>query len=233
MPPHALCASNALFLAFKEGIGVYMQRWALQEYWHDCLGCYSLDRPFAHNRTSDQRYLNKYMQVFQKAFAMDMPTELYNRYVEWGLLDPDHVIGQPYTPKESEFMRVKVKCMVPVYTYADPDSDAEAPYMFYTIIRARCPGDARLLGFLLVFGPVSSPIHKNNQLNVKVSFKPGHMRKQRDASGKHGRPAKELSKSQLNKDNETLEHLRQRVEDRMEGDEVAEAVNRAGEACQS
>ena len=49
---------------------------------------------------------------------------------------------------------------------------------------------------------------------------------QRDASsGKRGRRAKELSRSQLNKDNETLERLRQRVEERMEEDEVAEEVD--------
>ena len=29
--------------------------------------------------------------------------------------------------------------MVPVYVYADPDSSAENPYKFYTIIRARRP----------------------------------------------------------------------------------------------
>ena len=93
MPPYALCASDALFRAFREGIPAYMRRWMSQEYWHDCLGCYNLDRPFAHNRTSDQRYLNKYVQVFRKAFATDMPAELYNTYVERGLLDPEHVVG--------------------------------------------------------------------------------------------------------------------------------------------
>ena len=93
MPPYALCASDALFRSFREGVVAYTRGWTSQEYWHDCLGCYSLERPFAHNRTSDRWYMNKYVQVFQKAFATDMPAEMYKRYVEWGLLDPEHVIG--------------------------------------------------------------------------------------------------------------------------------------------
>ncbi|PIL30146.1 hypothetical protein GSI_07724 [Ganoderma sinense ZZ0214-1] len=233
MPLHALCADDALFLAFKEGIVEYMQRWMSQDYWHDCLGCYNLDRPFAHNRNSDQRYLGRHVQVFRKAFAADMPAELYNKYVERGLLNPDHVIGQPYTPQESELSQGKMKRMVPVYMFVDPDStSSEAPYKFYTIIRARrpdswgrCPGDARLPGSPTVFGPASSPIHKNNQLDPTVALKPGRARKHRD--GQRGRPAKDRSKAQLNRDSEALERLRQRVEERMEEDEVAEEVAEA------
>ncbi|KAM5541690.1 hypothetical protein V8D89_004671 [Ganoderma adspersum] len=159
-----------------------------KEYWHYCLTCYNLDRPFAHNCMSDQWHLNKYVEVFRKTFATDMPCEPYNKYVELGLFNLDHVIGQLYTLKESEFVRVRVKRMVPVYAYADLDSDAENPYKFYTVIHARCPdswgmgwnasvlqrcpGDARLPGFPPVFGPASSP---SNQLDVRVFFTPGRM----------------------------------------------------------
>ncbi|KAI1781746.1 hypothetical protein LXA43DRAFT_1105410 [Ganoderma leucocontextum] len=120
--PYALCINGALFLAFKEGIVSYMRTWTTKEYWDGCLASPNLLSPFARNRNSDRNYLAQYVQ-----------------YVERGLLNPHHVIGEPYTPNVSEFAKGQYKRTVPVYMYIDLYPTAEPPYRCYSIIRAQRP----------------------------------------------------------------------------------------------
>ena len=41
----------------------------------------------------------------------------------------------------------------------------------------KCPGDTHLQGFSTVYGPLSSPVHKNNQLDATVALKRGRLHK--------------------------------------------------------
>ncbi|KAI1789235.1 hypothetical protein LXA43DRAFT_1096529 [Ganoderma leucocontextum] len=74
MPLYALCADDALFLAFKEGIVAYMCKWMSKEYWHDCLGQSNLRSPFALNRNTDERYLGSgKSELYNKSIRTQPP----------------------------------------------------------------------------------------------------------------------------------------------------------------
>ncbi|KAH9946433.1 hypothetical protein B0H21DRAFT_709143 [Amylocystis lapponica] len=59
--------------------------------------------PLRFNYRSNRAYINRYVKVYRKWYV-DVPKALHDHLVNQGLLNVDHIIGQPYTPQPNEFL---------------------------------------------------------------------------------------------------------------------------------
>ncbi|EDQ99418.1 uncharacterized protein LACBIDRAFT_316600 [Laccaria bicolor S238N-H82] len=128
--------------------------------------------PFAFNTTSDRNYTNGYIWVFRKA-AVDIPCDLYNFYLQEGLFDKSHTIGEPYH-FQGKLCDKKFKSQVPVYYHSHLDA--------FTVITAKVPDDwkdgpvehfidLRDAGYTTTVGPAQFFESKQNKIDPAHALK--------------------------------------------------------------
>jgi len=93
MPSHIICSNNESYENFKDAIYSYVQQFSSEEFYWLVSSIPNSDNPFAFNETSNTKYIDKYIQVFWRAYA-NVPKELHEKYMKLGLLDPEHTIGK-------------------------------------------------------------------------------------------------------------------------------------------
>ncbi|KAH9947790.1 hypothetical protein B0H21DRAFT_821630 [Amylocystis lapponica] len=165
-------------------------------------------QPLQYNYKSNKNYMARYVRVYRKS-SVHVPAELYNRLLRSGMLDRQHVSGEPYSEEQLHASGLtfaqdghKKDCTVVVYR--------QGKFKIYTVIRARPPADwlfqsdalpelaedaphAGYTGAML--GPGQSRQHVQNQLDPALAGRPGR-RKKLPSSGP-GRPAKQPGIAQV------------------------------------
>ncbi|KAH7906212.1 hypothetical protein BJ138DRAFT_1016601 [Hygrophoropsis aurantiaca] len=175
-PPLFVCQDGNRFNSFKSGIGSYMAIWSNIDYLRKTANSVNSHNPLAYNTKSFTNYFSSYLHVFRRS-QTEVSVDLYNQMVGEGLLNPAHVIGQPYEANESEFERVRRSKWLPVYQRGKD---------IYTVICARCPDgwqdgpkvtntDLRLDGYKTTIGVAEFREVKNNKINCVDSESRGQV----------------------------------------------------------
>ncbi|EDR13070.1 uncharacterized protein LACBIDRAFT_322494 [Laccaria bicolor S238N-H82] len=91
----------------QTGIPDYLDWFVQEEYYKPMAASCGVDQenPFEFNEDSNWKYLHPFIDVFQHC-SVQVPKDLYLKYLEEGLLDQSHTIGQPHDLKDLEiFLR--------------------------------------------------------------------------------------------------------------------------------
>jgi hypothetical protein len=96
-PARVICEDAGLYERFKRGIGEYMAIAISEDFRKRVCGTPNSTNPFAYNYIAAANYYSSYLWVFRKKWVQ-VPRDLYNRYVCDGLLDPEHIIGESTVP---------------------------------------------------------------------------------------------------------------------------------------
>ena len=92
-----ICSDDARFYHFTSRIVSFTQIWRSTDFLKRCGMSTNSSNPFAFNTTSDRNYTAGFIWVFRKTFVK-IPQDLYNQYLQEGLLDPTHTIGGLIVP---------------------------------------------------------------------------------------------------------------------------------------
>ncbi|EDR13470.1 uncharacterized protein LACBIDRAFT_308427 [Laccaria bicolor S238N-H82] len=209
-----ICSDDIRFERFKQQILKYTEIWRSPEFLRRCAMSTNSPNPFAFNTTSDRNYTNGYIWVFRKA-AVDIPCDLYNFYLQEGLFDKSHTIGEPYH-FQGKLCDKKFKSQVPVYYHSHLDA--------FTVITAKVPDDwkdgpvehfidLRDAGYTTTVGPAQFFESKQNKIDpahaLKVCIRRGRPAKISDGLGRKRKTPtyQSLEKMQPSKRRRTsLEH---------------------------
>jgi hypothetical protein len=95
MPSYEICSNDEQFQEFEEAIHNYHLQFSTDEFFDavTCVGISHAENPFAFQERANKDYMSRYILVFRRIQAM-VPISLYQKYVEHGLLDDKHTIGQ-------------------------------------------------------------------------------------------------------------------------------------------
>ncbi|THU98734.1 hypothetical protein K435DRAFT_660314 [Dendrothele bispora CBS 962.96] len=180
MPAFSICESDSLYEALVSGLSSYICfLFSAKTLSLIAVRMNSLN-PFAFNVNADTEYTNFYMLVFRKGYS-NVPVALFNRFVEQGLLDPNHTIGKLFYLSILINDPLRKFVVLPVWIRGK----------FYTVIRAKVPDnwtggnalltaeDHRQAGYVTTIGPENFHETKANNTNLKGEIK-----------GHPGRPAK-------------------------------------------
>ncbi|KAG6835918.1 hypothetical protein H0H93_013359, partial [Arthromyces matolae] len=200
MPCSFLCNNDYLFEHLKAEIPGYLETFETRDYKRLCLSITNSNNPFSFNVTADTNYTSQHILVFRRS-SVRMPANLYNAYLEQGLLDPNHTLYEPYNkPVERYNGEYQV---VPVYFYDLPEES-------FTAIAAKPPAawrcsekvfrtkDITLGGYATLIRPAQFREFKVNMLNTKRLVEA--IRRGRPAkilTGRRGRPSKTVTKSSI------------------------------------
>lgn len=93
MPSYLICSDDKFYEEFKDAIYSYVTQFSSTKFYKLVSSIPNTENPFSFNETSNTIYIDKYIQVFRRAYA-NVPKKLYEKYAKLGLLDPDHTIGR-------------------------------------------------------------------------------------------------------------------------------------------
>ncbi|KAH7902820.1 hypothetical protein BJ138DRAFT_973516, partial [Hygrophoropsis aurantiaca] len=152
-PASFVCSDIGLYSKLKSSLVEFMAIWKSTTFLQRCANLVNSSNPFAYNTTSFKNYYSSHILVFRRP-QVQVPVDLYNGLVQDGLLDPDHIIGQPYIPDTSQLELEKRSRWLPVFMRGND---------VYTVIRAKCPdgwrdgpektvNDLRLEGYKTTIG---------------------------------------------------------------------------------
>jgi len=111
-PAIYICEDDESFTELLEGIPAYLKRFTRREYYNPMLAGRSLDRknPFEFHENSNRHYMQSYIDVFRRC-SVQVPKELYVKYLKKGLLDHRHTIGEAFSIFDSH-PSLKVFCLL-------------------------------------------------------------------------------------------------------------------------
>ena len=104
-PAISICKDNETFAEFLEGIPKYLERFTAPQF-NKAMGSNCVlgrVNPFEFNEDSNRHYMHHYIDVFRHC-SVQVPKELYIKYLKKGLLDSRHIIGE--FPRPSKFETV-------------------------------------------------------------------------------------------------------------------------------
>ncbi|RDB24436.1 hypothetical protein Hypma_008475 [Hypsizygus marmoreus] len=128
-PSYIICLDDRKYTDFKVSLHTYMAQFYAPEFLSRVASVANDNNPFAFQGISNLTYTSSYTLVFRRT-SVKVPRDLYNRYASLGLLDPEHIIGQPYLGRIDLCKRTKRKATVYL---------VHGALKFYTIIRAETP----------------------------------------------------------------------------------------------
>ncbi|KAH9915222.1 uncharacterized protein B0H18DRAFT_915084 [Fomitopsis serialis] len=224
---------------FRHLLIEYMAQWVSDRYKKDCCGLVNSSALFAWNRTSNRKYRQAYLLVFRKAEAT-VAVDVYNRHARNGNLDPDHVLGKPYSEEKAmKFLSSNRERIlhVPVYHMEDKSINA------YTIVVAKSPvrwfdavkGKLRLAKDVIECGRASKVgVSEFNAMNQNMPDPDEAIlersrggRRKVEKTGRRGRPAKAPRIADLRK----LEKpVPQRILEARQAEAEAEKAKKAAQA---
>jgi len=88
MPSRLLCENDATFSDFVTAIEHYLSSFTTDVFLRTIASVANSMNPFVFNQTSHEKYSEHHILVFRQKYS-----ELFVRYCNAGLLDPDHVMG--------------------------------------------------------------------------------------------------------------------------------------------
>ncbi|KDR81019.1 hypothetical protein GALMADRAFT_91738 [Galerina marginata CBS 339.88] len=176
-----ICSNDERFNRFRSSILNYTQIWRSPDFLRRCGMLTNSINPFAFNTSSDRNYTTGFIWVFRKSIV-EMPQDLYNLYLQEGLFDPLHTIGQPYQYSgpicKQQFKRIDVNYhshldAFTVITAKVPEGWKDGPIQPFT--------DLREAGYSTTIGPAQFYEAKQNMIDpdhaMKVCIRPGRPRK--------------------------------------------------------
>lgn len=92
-PSYKICTDDILFKKLEAAIPEYMGKWTSKDFYTNCCGGVNSNNPFEYNYKAQKHYVQSYIEVFRRT-CVKVPKNLYNKYLEEGLFDPDHTIGE-------------------------------------------------------------------------------------------------------------------------------------------
>lgn len=92
-PSYRICLDDTIFAKLEVAIPKYMENWTSATYHSNCSGGVNTNNPFDYNYKAQKKYVQLHIQVFRRT-CVKVPEKLYNEYLEAGLFDPDHTIGE-------------------------------------------------------------------------------------------------------------------------------------------
>ncbi len=96
MPSHLLCKDDATFTEFVAAIERYLSSFTTSDFLRTIATVANSKNPFVFNETSNDKYLKHHVLLFRRKSAK-VDSELFVRYCNAGLLDPDHVMGKSFS----------------------------------------------------------------------------------------------------------------------------------------
>ncbi|KAG6808766.1 hypothetical protein H0H92_002969 [Tricholoma furcatifolium] len=115
MPSALICQSNSLYNHMKAQISLYLNTFETRDFHRFCINRPNTTNPFSFSPLADLNYMRHHIYVFRRV-AVRMSADLYNIYMEQGLLDPNHTISEVYNKPLQQY---KGKYQdLPVYTYS-------------------------------------------------------------------------------------------------------------------
>ncbi|EDR13062.1 uncharacterized protein LACBIDRAFT_308491 [Laccaria bicolor S238N-H82] len=99
-----ICEDETRFSDLLKGIPDYLDQFVQEEYYKPMAASCGVvqENIFEFNEDSNQKYLHSFVDVF-RCCSVQVPKYLYLKYLEEGLLDQSHTIGQPHDLKDLEF----------------------------------------------------------------------------------------------------------------------------------
>jgi hypothetical protein len=91
-PALTICQSDVQFNTLRDYLPVFMARWIAPKFLRECCSNPNSLNPFAFNYAADKKFISSSVDVFRRV-EVRVPVELYNTYLQQGLLDEDHTIG--------------------------------------------------------------------------------------------------------------------------------------------
>lgn len=92
-PSWVICKDPELFYHLKELIYTYIAQYSKSKFLKRVATTCNSRNPFEFNEKSNKEYISSHIHVFRRV-KVRVEKELYNRYVNSGLLDPEHTIGE-------------------------------------------------------------------------------------------------------------------------------------------
>lgn len=92
-PAHIICSDDARFKAFEEDIYKYLKTFTEPKFLDPVTIVANSQNPFAFSESANEAYMTQHMHVFRRT-AANTPMDLYKKYLQQGLLDPKHTIGE-------------------------------------------------------------------------------------------------------------------------------------------
>ncbi|KAL1729338.1 hypothetical protein EV714DRAFT_273772 [Schizophyllum commune] len=162
-PISAFVDDDLVFKQFTHSLKSYLAQFDNPEYLNAMVSLPSSSNPFAFNHVPHKKYVDRYIHVFRRSDVW-VSAPLYNHLLVYGLLDKDHVIGQPYPPVAHEERATNFKKLDVVYYHK--------PYDAYTVIQAKVPDDwvhLALGGYQPVRGPIRDIRTSGYQTAIGIS----------------------------------------------------------------
>lgn len=102
-PAISICEDDETFAELLEGIPEYLERFTVAQFYKTMASsCVSgRENPFEFNEDSNRHYMQHYIDVFRRC-SVQVPKELYMKYLKKGLLDSRHTIGEFPGPSKFE-----------------------------------------------------------------------------------------------------------------------------------
>ncbi|PPQ97364.1 hypothetical protein CVT26_006596 [Gymnopilus dilepis] len=217
-PSYIICSDESEFIRFQNAIQEFLGRFRATEFLKEIASVPNHPNHFVFNEVSNRLYMHKYITVFRRQ-ECKVTKEVFARLCSRGLLDPDHIIGEPYPEaKAKQFMslfRTKRFQRYQVYFFG-------GKLRAYSVILAKCPDewgipdkipverDITTYGYTTTIGFAQFREHLLNRILYIVvrSGRPALIR-----TGQAGRPPKERTTNQAADEAETRVFGRKKYRD--------------------